>query len=223
MTPAQQQSLNESFQTAVQKNNLTAVKDYLAQGADVNLKDSFGKTALHRAAYKNYQDIMTVLLDAGADINAQDNRGATPLMDAVWAKSEDAAKILVAAGANVNLKNAIGATALHFAACHVRLPGELETGNHLLHLLVDAGANVAAETNNGQTAMDIAAGEGANFAAAPMQGKTAEDITTVYALMEDAAKYLGVAVQEQDKRFFGAFRNGLDYPVKAPRPWRFKP
>ncbi|TMW65184.1 hypothetical protein Poli38472_009351 [Pythium oligandrum] len=51
----------------------------LQNGADVHLRDDDGRTALHRAARSEYEEILSYLLQYGADPNAQDNFGITPL------------------------------------------------------------------------------------------------------------------------------------------------
>ena len=48
-------------------------------GADVNVKDDKGKTALHIASAIPYLEGMQVLIEHGADVNAVDGDGNTPL------------------------------------------------------------------------------------------------------------------------------------------------
>jgi len=61
----------------------------VAQGAEVDAKDRFGYTALHRAASDGNEDVVRLLLDHGADVNAEyrcyvnDPRTATALNDAM--------------------------------------------------------------------------------------------------------------------------------------------
>ena len=59
--------------------NIEAVKQHLAAGADVNMKDDWGKTPLHKAAAYGGKEVTELLIDADADVNAKDDEGRTPL------------------------------------------------------------------------------------------------------------------------------------------------
>jgi hypothetical protein len=47
--------------------------------SDVNIKDIYGSTPLHFAAYNNYPEQIEILLEYGADINITDNLQDRPL------------------------------------------------------------------------------------------------------------------------------------------------
>ena len=82
----------------------------LAQGADVNVQDSAGWSALHFAAQRQDADQIRRLLAAGADVEATDAYGNTPLFRAVYCYEGDAEPIrtLKAAGADESHLNGSG-------------------------------------------------------------------------------------------------------------------
>ena len=71
------------------------LKIMLAQGADVNLKDSSGWTALHHIAlapkgkYFRPAEMIKILIEAGADVNPLSNDKITPLMLAIHGLAEN--------------------------------------------------------------------------------------------------------------------------------------
>lgn len=89
----------------------------LKAGADVNMKDCHGRTALLAAAESSYTtEAIQVLLNAGADVNVQDKKGQTALMKlATTYKGQPSIQLLLKAGADVALKDKEGKTALRLA------------------------------------------------------------------------------------------------------------
>ena len=84
------------------------IQALLELGADVNIRDYKGKTALHRAATAGFLASMETLLAHGADIEAADEKGETPLFDAVRAGRVEAVALLLERGADPRVENSKG-------------------------------------------------------------------------------------------------------------------
>lgn len=91
------------------------IQALLELGADVNVRDYKGKTALHRAATAGFIASMETLLAHGADTEAADKRGETPLFDAIRAGRVEAVALLLERGADSEAKNAKGVAILSLA------------------------------------------------------------------------------------------------------------
>ncbi|MDP6680093.1 MAG: ankyrin repeat domain-containing protein, partial [Verrucomicrobiota bacterium] len=86
------------------------VETLIANSANINLKDSDGRTPLHFAARKGFKKIAALLITKGANVNEKDNRTTTPLHEAAgWGHKEFVA-LLLANGANINVKRRSGGT-----------------------------------------------------------------------------------------------------------------
>jgi len=75
----------------------------LANGADVNAKNSYNRTPLHMAAQFGYLDMAELLIANGADVNAKDNGGTTPLFVAAMENHKDIENLLIAKDAKVDI------------------------------------------------------------------------------------------------------------------------
>ncbi|XP_071119721.1 poly [ADP-ribose] polymerase tankyrase-like isoform X1 [Haliotis cracherodii] len=67
--------------------------------AEINTKDKFGMTPLHRAAFRGANICCMYLMQMGADMNSKDNHGNTPLTMAVKGHHDGCATILIQNGA----------------------------------------------------------------------------------------------------------------------------
>jgi ankyrin repeat protein len=64
---------------ASRRGNIEAVKQFLADGADVNAKADDEWTPLHNAAGWGHKEVVELLIAEGADVNVKDGDGETPL------------------------------------------------------------------------------------------------------------------------------------------------
>ena len=103
---------------AAMRGDADAVEALIAQGADVNLPQGDGMTALHWASERADDALVRVLLGAGATVDAVTRIGDyTPLHLAAKAGSADAVEALLEAGSDPLAVTATGAVAaMHFAA-----------------------------------------------------------------------------------------------------------
>jgi ankyrin repeat protein len=95
--------------------SLYKVKYLLNAGADVEVKDTVGRTALMWASMHGRKEVVQVLLAVGADVEVKDNDGLTALMYASRNGCKDVVQVLLAAGADVEVKDKWGRTALMWA------------------------------------------------------------------------------------------------------------
>lgn len=122
------------------------VKVLLRGGANVNVRDMGGYTALLRALEKKNDAVAELLLALpNLEVNAQGFSGMTALTWYVWSGNERNVQYLLEHGSNPNLSDADGDTPLHGAA---------QRGNvKLLQMLLAAGANPNAKNKVGGTAL----------------------------------------------------------------------
>ena len=127
---------------ASSKNDEKQVTWLIEHGADVNLQDEDGGTALHFACRSHTSlEILSCLIENGASINACTNCKVTPLMMAVENCHKDVVSFLIEHEANVDLQDEDGDTALHFAcnSDHASL--------EILSCLIENGASINACTD----------------------------------------------------------------------------
>eukprot|EP01128_Nolandella_sp_AFSM9_P011163 TRINITY_DN787_c0_g1_i2.p1 TRINITY_DN787_c0_g1~~TRINITY_DN787_c0_g1_i2.p1 ORF type:complete len:525 (-),score=82.13 TRINITY_DN787_c0_g1_i2:105-1679(-) len=82
------------------RDNLSAVKELIAGGADTNLRTNGGATPLHSAAHRGHQKVVSALIKGGADVNAITTSGKTPFSLATAAKQTKVLEILLLHGSD---------------------------------------------------------------------------------------------------------------------------
>lgn len=74
--------------------NATFLDMLLKSKFDPNIRDSRGRTPLHEAASKGYEECVLLLLNHGCNVHLQDMNGNTPLWDAISAKQDNIFRLL---------------------------------------------------------------------------------------------------------------------------------
>ncbi|NWZ47818.1 ANKR7 protein, partial [Haliaeetus albicilla] len=80
----------------------------LQHGADPNLADADGNTALHLAVISPNISVAGLLLEHNANIDAQSKEGCTPLILAVSEHHEEIVEFLLKKGADVHARDQCG-------------------------------------------------------------------------------------------------------------------
>jgi len=101
---------------AAQEGNRYIVETLLLHGADVNIPDDSGTTALYYAVELELPATVQVLLKYGADPNVRGPQGETSLMLAARQNQGEVARLLLEHGADLNALDEDGYTALAYAA-----------------------------------------------------------------------------------------------------------
>jgi ankyrin repeat protein len=134
--------------SAVLYGDVATVKALLERGADPNVRNAAGTSALMWAA--GNEDMVRLLLARGADVNAKSQEGRTALLVAAGTRGSSAAvQLLLDRGAAPAARDVAGVTAIMRAA----EAGDAAT----IEQLAKRGVDVNARASNGATALGAAA------------------------------------------------------------------
>lgn len=133
------------------------VEHMLEVGANPNIANTQGRTAMHAAVRAGSLSSLTILLKRRyrANINMQDAFGCTPLMNAVSRPNgRDVVHVLLQNGADVNIPNSKGWRPAHVLAAH--------NEERSLQDLAIAGADLNVRDEDGMNLLSMAIYNGAN-------------------------------------------------------------
>uniref|UniRef100_A0ACD5T935 Uncharacterized protein n=1 Tax=Avena sativa TaxID=4498 RepID=A0ACD5T935_AVESA len=136
--------------TVAATGNSSFLEDLLRVGMDPDVGDSKGRTALHIAASKGYEECVLVLLRHGCNANIKDAQGNTALWHAIAARHHKVFSILYHL-ARLSTPHAGGDL-----LCLAARRGDVDT----LREILKHGLSVDSEDRDGATALRVALAEG---------------------------------------------------------------
>jgi len=144
---------------AVSSNSPEMAFALIEAGADVNVRNHSNMTPLMYTVLRDNPEVAKALIEAGADVNARVGTNMTTLIYAVFGRQIDAE----GAFSGLLLDAVTGLSAeLHGNGMNRRArPGsggeEIQGSTECIKLLLDAGADIDAQTAHGETALMYAA------------------------------------------------------------------
>lgn len=118
---------------AAQRGELAAIQRSIADKADLNVRDPYGRTPVHVATYARQREAIKLLAKAGADLGLLEHDRYDAVTIAAVADDEDTLRLLLALGASAKLTTSrYDGTAL-IAAAHLGHVG-------IVRQLIAAGA-----------------------------------------------------------------------------------
>jgi len=131
------------------------VQRLLEAGADANVKDRKGWTALMNAAQRGHVAVMKLLLENGANVGAHREDGSTAFMDAIGGSHTEATKLLINEGADLNETRHKDTDEYQYSLSPL-MHGVVWGQSDLVRLLLKHGTEVNARGSMGVTALKAA-------------------------------------------------------------------
>jgi ankyrin repeat protein len=130
--------------------DVEVARSLLAKGADVNLRDAEGRTALMWAAYdpRAGVEVAQALLDAGAKVDVRDDSGRSALTWAAAGGRDDLVALLVSKHAALDPPTVNGRTPMMLAV--------INGHSDVVRVLKNAGARLDLKDVEGRTALQLA-------------------------------------------------------------------
>lgn len=123
---------NEKLMSVAKSGNLQDLRAIIADGADIDYMDRYGRTPLSVAVHFNSRDMVKGLVESGANSNHGRN-GWEPLFLAILQDNTSLLQYLLENGADINFIDNFGNTALEWAVEHNK--------SHSIEFLLKRGAN----------------------------------------------------------------------------------
>ncbi|WP_433988792.1 hypothetical protein SuNHUV7_25270 (plasmid) [Pseudoseohaeicola sp. NH-UV-7] len=118
---------------AAHEGNVEAIHQLVAEGADVNILDTRGRTSIHVAAFASEDDALRALAEAGADMNALEGQAYDAVTIAAVANDAELMSLAIALGNDPGLVTSPYEGTALIAAAHL---GHVD----VVKRLIDAGA-----------------------------------------------------------------------------------
>lgn len=145
MTTASARSPTSSLVDLAEQGHITAVKQAISQGEDIEQRDNRLRTPLMAATHANQIEVARLLIDNGANVNARDSIDDSPYLYSGARGLQEILLMTLSHGADLRSLNRYGGTALIPAAER----GHIET----VQTLIDAGIEVDHVNRLGWTAL----------------------------------------------------------------------
>ncbi|HHH36295.1 MAG TPA: hypothetical protein ENK48_05635 [Gammaproteobacteria bacterium] len=146
----------------------------LEAGANPDLRDPAGRTALFWAASQGFSQVVELLLEHKADPDIRDGQGTTALMSAAKSGFKRVVASLLAHGADVNALETTG-SGLEEAGSGMTALAYAARGGHgeIVHMLLAHGADARLRNKAGETPLDLARKNGYEDIARQLGGQLA--------------------------------------------------
>ncbi|CAM8995843.1 unnamed protein product [Rhodiola kirilowii] len=140
---------------AIYSGDLHLLKHLVEAGADPKMTDYDGRSPLHIAASKGFEDIVLFLLEQGVDVNISDNFGYTPLLQAIKCGHDQIAALLAKAGSLLAIDDA--------GSCLCEAVARKDIA--FLKRVLAYGTNPNSKNYDGRTPLHVAAADGLHIIA----------------------------------------------------------
>jgi len=145
---------------AARNGDVKLMEFILKTSFDINSKDDYGCTALHKACYNGQTEIAQLIIQNSKifdiDLNAKSNGGSTAWHYACWKGQTEIVQLIIQNSKifdiDLNAKDNRGRTALHEACFY----GETEIAQLIIQNSKEFDIDLNAKSNSGSTALHVA-------------------------------------------------------------------